>query len=212
MNTGTNVTEKLVKSQGCEVMTNNTSRGENSWPWKHKLLDKEDLRRVENDKGDTIISTTRGPYCWARSMIKAPYHVRNPSTNGAWVVDREPHSWRAENLGEAWNKYMLSVSDFHDRASDHPSITSTILPYEALISDGGLDAFKSALPVARNMTQQEFETVMSSPAKSHGKPRTLADAKKATGTECKDELWPEQIEQLRATVDHGLAAKFGYEL
>ena len=64
---------------------------------------------------------------------------------------------------------MLSVSDFHDRASDHPSITSAILPYEALISDGGLDAFKLALPAARDMTRREFETVMSTPAKRHGK-------------------------------------------
>ena len=110
---------------------------------------------------------------------------------------------------------MHAVSEFRDSAAKNATINAEILPYEALISDEpgyGFQSFKSVLPAARNMTQDEFDDVIASPAKTHGHPRSLADAQLAASTQCKNELSTEEIKSLNATIDHELAAKFGYWL
>jgi len=204
LNTGTNLVENMVKSQNCTPIYNKTPSVDQQTLWKHKLLKSEDLDRLKEANVDAIIVTTRHPYCWASGMKKTPYKK--------WFLMQ---GFGGLEAGEAWNRYMHGVSEFSDTAAKNATITAEILPYEAIISDElgkGLQSFKSVLPAARNMTQREFDNVLVRPSKNHGKPRSLAAAQLAASTQCKNELSVEEIEKLYVTIDHELAAKFGYRL
>lgn len=99
-NTGTNLVEKLITSQGCTPHAQGHAARRTPF-WKHKLLTSEDLDRAKKANVDAVIVTTRHPYCWARGMKKAPY-----------PKDQIKRNFVGLELGEVWKSGTGTCTPF----------------------------------------------------------------------------------------------------
>lgn len=215
-NTGTNLLAKVLTKGGCATPDKKM--------WKHRLLDESllDLEKGIADKTKTtnIPILTRHPYCWAAGIRKAPYEFANfassfdkPFDKPVTVKKNKGFTWKADSVGDAWNKYMQQALDVQIASEKHPNINVAFVPYESLLHPTtGVQALKGAFPNLSIVDVKEYRSVLEKPAKTHGKPRSLRDSRRAAETRCTEDLTDAQIETLRKTVDPNLAAYFEYDL
>lgn len=219
-NTGTNLVENIVEASGCDVLfrTSKEKDAPHITRWKHNLLHVSDGERFLHQDPDLthILVTTRHPYCWTKGMTKSPYEAAgHVSTKEEFRVDASKQkyhgalSWRADHAGDAWNRYMRSAEAFCTTLGNR----CTFVPYESLLEEKhALATFQQRFPPAEGLSPRDFQQILDRPAKSHGKPRSLQNAREAVRRACMHELTPDQINDLRNTVDADLAGRFGYSL
>tara|TARA_B100000963_G_C22591829_1_gene655896 strand:+ start:153 stop:827 length:675 start_codon:yes stop_codon:yes gene_type:complete len=209
-NTGTNLLAKVLTKGGCAIPDK---------MWKHRLLDESLLDRkkgiVDKTKTTNISILTRHPYCWAAGIQKAPYEFAPlaSSFDKPVVVKHADLTWKADSVGGAWNKYMQQALDFQSASEKHPEVNVAFVPYESMLDPTtGLRTLKDAFPNLNVVDVEKYRSVLEKPAKTHGKPRSLRDSRRAAETRCMDDLTDAQVETLRKTVDPNLAAQFKYDL
>lgn len=216
-NTGTNLVDNLLKKgDTCDVLENRV----NTEPtWKHRLLSESLLDPkegiVDKTKTTNISILTRHPYCWAAGIQKAPYEFAPlaSSFDKPVVIKNAGLTWKADSVGDAWNKYMQQALDFQTASKKRPEVNAAFVPYESLLDPTtGVRTLKEAFPNLSVVDVEKYRSVLEKPAKTHGKPRSLRDSRRAAETRCKEDLTDAQIETLRKTVDPNLAAQFKYGL
>lgn len=209
-NTGTNLLAKVLRKGGCAIPDK---------MWKHRLLDESLLNSkkgiVDKTKTINISILTRHPFCWAAGMQKAPYEFAPlaSSFDKPVVVKNKDLTWKADSVGGAWNKYMQQALDVQTASEKHPNVNVAFVPYESLLHPTtGVRTLKEAFPNLSIVDVDEYKSMLTKPAKTHGNPRSLKESKRAAETRCKNILTDAQIKTLRETVDPHLASHFKYDL